>query len=104
MMQFDVNERSRKVAFEPLGKVSDAHADDTILDAARRAAVPLGSSCGAIGICARCRVTVLSGHGNLTPPTAIELRIGRDRGFAADERMACQAAVLGEVVVTTGYW
>ncbi len=92
------------ITFAPLGKAAQARANETILDAARRAAVPLGNSCGAVGICARCRVTIVSGSENLTPRTAIELRFGGERGFAADERMACQAAVLGDVVVTTGYW
>ena len=99
-----MNGLSRTITFTPLGKAADARENETILDAARRAAVPLGNSCGAVGICARCKVTIVSGEENLTPPTAIELRIGAARGFAAGERMACQAAVLGEVVVTTGYW
>ena len=99
-----MNRQSRNISFIPLDKAAEALPDETILDAARRAAVPLGNSCGAVGICARCKVTIVSGEANLTARTAIELRIGAARGFAADERMACQAAVLGDVVVTTGYW
>ena len=99
-----MNGQSRNITFAPLGRVVEGRANETILDAARRAAVPLGNSCGAVGICARCKVTIVSGDENLTPRTAIELRIGAARGFAADERMACQAAVVGDVVVTTGYW
>lgn len=99
-----MNRQSRSITFTPLGKAAEALPNETILDAARRAAVPLGNSCGAVGICARCKVTIVSGVANLTAPTAIELRIGAARGFAVDERMACQAAVLGDVTVTTGYW
>jgi ferredoxin len=47
---------------------------------------------------------VVAGAGNLRPPTSIEVRFGTARGFAYDERMACQAVVLGDCEVTTTYW
>jgi ferredoxin len=93
-----------RVTFSPLGKAAEAKPNETILDAARRAGAPLGNSCGGIGICARCRVRVVAGAENLSPPTSIELRVGGERGFAAGERMACQAVVKGDCEVTTGYW
>lgn len=93
-----------KVTFTPLGRSETAKTDESVLDVARRASVPLGNSCGGVGVCARCRVTVVSGAENLTPPTAIELRFGSARGFGQDERMACQAVVTGECTVTTTYW
>jgi ferredoxin len=93
-----------RVTFTPLGRVAEAKPNETILDAARRAAAPIGNSCGGVGICARCRVRVVAGSENLSPPTSIELRVGAASGFAPDERMACQAVVFGECQVTTGYW
>lgn len=93
-----------RVAFTPLGTSAEARPNETILDAARRAGVPIGNSCGGVGVCARCRVRVVAGAENLSPPTSIELRIGGARGFAADERMACQAAVSGSCEITTSYW
>jgi ferredoxin len=92
------------VTFTPLGRSAAARPDETALDAARRAGAPLGNSCGGTGICARCRVRVLAGAENLSAPTTIELRVSAERGFAADERLACQAIVLGDVEVTTSYW
>jgi 2Fe-2S ferredoxin len=92
------------VTFVRLEREASGKDNETVLDVARRAAVPLGNSCGGVGICARCRVTVLGGAENLSPPTSIESRIGTARGFAADERMACQAVVLGDCSVTTTYW
>ncbi|HEX8155584.1 MAG TPA: 2Fe-2S iron-sulfur cluster-binding protein [Thermoanaerobaculia bacterium] len=92
------------VTFVPLARIAPARENETILDVARRAGVPLGNSCGGTGVCARCKVQVLAGSANLTPPTEIETRIGAMRRFAADERMACQAVVQGECSVTTGYW
>ena len=99
-----MNATSKVVSFTPLGRRADAKDDESILDVARRAGVPLGNSCGGVGVCARCRVQVLSGPEHLTPATAIEVRFGTARGFAPDERMACQAVVLGECEVTTTYW
>lgn len=99
-----MNAPPRNVTFVRLGREAAAKDNETVLDVARRAAVPLGASCGGVGICARCRVTVLAGAENLSPPTSIESRIGSARGFAADERMACQAVVTGDCAVTTTYW
>lgn len=99
-----MNAPSKLVTFTPLGTSAEARADETVLDLARRASAPLGNSCGAVGVCARCKVRVLSGAENLSPPTEIEIRFGTARGFAPDERMACQAVVLGNVEVTTTYW
>jgi ferredoxin len=99
-----VNGPSGEVTFSPLGKSATAKDDESVLDVARRAGVPLGNSCGGVGVCARCRVRVLAGAENLSPPTSIELRFGTARGFIADERMACQAVVTGDCTVTTTYW
>ena len=93
-----------RVTFTPFGRAAEAKPDETILDAARRAAAPIGNSCGGVGVCARCRVRIVAGSENLSPPTSIELRIGGAAGFAAGERMACQACVLGDCEVTTSYW
>ena len=93
-----------RVDFSPLNRSAEVLRDETLLDAARRAAAPLGNSCGAVGVCARCRVRVTRGAENLSPPTVIESRIGVSRAFAADERLACQAVVLGDCEITADYW
>lgn len=92
------------MSFAPLAREAHANENETILDVARRAGVPLGNSCGGVGVCARCKVRVLSGAEHLSAPTTMELRFGTARGFAQDERMACQAVVGGDCVVTTTYW
>jgi len=102
--ELPVNATSKVVSFVPLGLKAAAKDNETLLDVARRAGAPLGNSCGGVGICARCRVRLTEGAENLSPPTTIETRIGTARGFAADERMACQAVVNGECAITTTYW
>jgi len=99
-----VNTTSRKVTFSPLNKTVEARDNETVLDVARHAAVPLGNSCGAIGVCARCAVRVIAGAENLTPPTAIETQVAQRRKLRSDERLACQAVVCGDCEVTTTYW
>ncbi|MGZ4810110.1 MAG: 2Fe-2S iron-sulfur cluster-binding protein [Thermoanaerobaculia bacterium] len=88
----------------PLGRSAETRADETVLDAARRAGAPLGNSCGAVGVCARCRVQIADGATNLSAPTNIELRTASSRGFADGERLACQTVVMGDCSVTTTYW
>jgi ferredoxin len=95
---------SHTVRFTPLGTSAEAKPNETVLDAARRAGAPLGNSCGAVGVCARCVVRVVEGAENLSEPTEIEARVALRRGLAADERLACQAVVRGECMVTAGYW
>ena len=77
---------------------------ETLLDAAQRCGVPLGSSCGGVAACAACVVRVRRGAGNLARRGAAERRLAEREGFDADERAACQACVHGDVVVTTPYW
>jgi ferredoxin len=93
-----------RVTFTPLCSAAGVLANETVLDAARRADVPIGNSCGAVGVCGRCCVRILAGAENLSAPTMIELRVSAQRGFRADERLACQAIVTGDVEVTTSYW
>jgi 2Fe-2S ferredoxin len=92
------------VTFVPIGRSAAGKGDETLLDVARRAGVPLGNACGGVGICARCRVQLVEGAENLTPRTAIEARVSAERGLESDERLACQAVVLGNCTVTTPYW
>jgi ferredoxin len=85
-----------RVSFSPIGNSAEAKADETILDVARRAGVPIGNSCGGIGVCNRCKVKIVQGSENLTPPTRFEID--------PDHRLACQSVVLGDCTVTTSYW
>lgn len=87
------------VTFVRLNLVTEAKADETLLDAARRAGAPLGNSCGGVGVCSRCRVQVVEGMENLSPPTRME-----STRVSGDERLACQAVVFGDVAITTTYW
>ena len=64
-------------------------------------------NCHGLGLCGECRVRVLQGDEHLTEPGLRERWAGRPRGRRdlvrwgneAGERLACQALVLGDVVV-----
>ena len=76
----------------------------TIIAAANRADVPIGQSCNGDGICGWCKVKVLRGMENLSPPTPLERNLMATCAFASDERAACLAKIAGDITVTTGYW
>ena len=48
-------------------------------------------ACGAKGRCTTCRLLVLAGAENLTPPTEPELRYRAAGRLRPDERLSCQA-------------
>jgi adenylate cyclase len=92
------------VDFVPLGRSKEVKQGVTIISAANRAGVPIGQSCNGDGICGWCKVKVIQGMENLSPPTALERRLMTACAFAHDERAACLAKIAGDISVTTGYW
>jgi len=66
--------------------------------------VPVASSCGGEGVCAKCQIEVVEGKENLSSVTEIE-QLAKDRfGWKSQQRMSCQCYVLGDCTVTTPYW
>jgi ferredoxin len=92
------------IRFQPSGRTLRVPRGTTLLDAARRAGLPMASACGADGLCARCGVQVLAGAGALTPETEMERRQKRRNRIDPELRLACRAAVAGDLEVTAGYW
>ncbi len=81
----------------------------TLLDAVRRAGLPLGQSCRGEGVCRSCTVEVLAGADALVPPGPLELRQLRARpDEPLDRRLACQvplpAACAARVVLAHPSW
>src|SRR5258707_5986570 len=85
----DGYDRGMHVFFTPIGRTAEGKADETLLDVARRAAVPLGNACGGIGICARCRGRIVEGAEKPTPPTALQTRGSAPRGADPDQPLGC---------------
>lgn len=92
------------VTFSPSGRTFAVLAGSSLLRAARRARVPIASSCRGEGVCKACRVRILRGADNLSPQSEVERAAAVDADLDPDERLACLARVLGPVVITTSYW
>jgi ferredoxin len=97
---------SAVVEFSPLGVVEgvEESREETLLELARRAGVPLGSACSGAGVCGRCRVEVVEGSGSLTRPTALETAVAERCALGSSERLACQAVVAGPCRVSSPGW
>jgi len=76
----------------------------TLLEAARRAKLPVASACGAVGLCGRCGMRILSGAGSLATEDDVEVRVKHANRVDPSERLACHVAPTGDVEVTARYW
>lgn len=56
-------------------------------------------ACGAKGRCTTCRMIVLKGSEKIGPHTAAELKYQKAGLLLQNERLACQALVIGDIVV-----
>lgn len=80
-----------------MGKTVVASHGQSMLDALLESKVPIDHSCGGMASCGTCLVEVLAGQDNLERPNDLELEMIRDRGFRAQERLACQSLCKGSV-------
>jgi adenylate cyclase len=92
------------VRFRPSGRSVRIPRGTTLLEAARRASLPLASACGAEGLCGRCGIRILAGADSLPPESGDEARVKRLNRVDAAERLACRAVPRGDVEVTARYW
>ena len=88
------------------GAAVEVSAGTTLLAALQAAGHDWMHACGAKGRCTTCRVQVLAGLDNLSPPTAAELRYQAAGRLLATERLTCQAQLpageaLGRVPTAT---
>ena len=94
-----------KVRVQPVGFEYEAEDGQTMMDAAHEAGLYWPTTCGGQGMCTSCACTVDEGADNLDPMSRSELRtlaeeLGETTVKARGLRLACQARVLGDVVVT----
>ncbi len=87
------------ITFQPLGERVEVAAGTTILEAAERHGIFLRHVCGGHAICGTCRCRVLDGGDALTPVARHEARRLRELYAPDGVRLACQAAVHGDVTV-----
>lgn len=76
----------------------------TLMEGLKQAGLPVASSCRGEGVCTKCRVQIIAGAENLSPPTDLELLAYETELLPAVWRLSCQCRVLGDVTVKTSYW
>ncbi|RLI34572.1 ferredoxin [Candidatus Bathyarchaeota archaeon] len=89
-----------KVVFQPSGRRGEFEEGTTLLEAAKSLGIPLESLCGGEGWCGKCKVIIEKGMENLTPMGSAEAKLLTDREIAANYRLACRAAIKGDVVAS----
>jgi len=93
------------VIFQPFDEEYEIDPGDDILLCAQSNGVPMGSACGGWGMCAACRIRILSGSENLNSVDEEEETLQKKYGLHDNERIGCMTFVKsGTVEVTTSYW
>lgn len=61
--------------------------------------VNIDHSCGGNGTCGTCQYEILQGQENLSEIEEVESEMREDRGFAENERLACQSYLKGNIKI-----
>ena len=100
-----------KVTFAPAGVTVEVDPEQypygregepgSILDIALSHGIHIEHACGGQGVCGSCHVVATQGADNLSEPEPDELDVVEQApGNMLNSRLACQAVVTGDVVVT----
>lgn len=65
---------------------------------------PVASSCHGDGVCAKCKITVVSGETNLSVENPTEQFLKEKHQLPRNVRISCQVQINGDVVVDATYW
>jgi len=93
-----------KIRLQPQNRELEAFKKANLLQFLHSKGVPVGSACGGRGLCASCKVTVISGEKNLSKPNDRETELAQRNNLQRSERISCQCKVLGDIEITTSYW
>ena len=84
-----------RVIFADEGKAADVPEGKTLLACALDMGLNISHVCGGDGACGTCRVEVIQGWDNMTPPTPDETYKELEEPY----RLSCQCKLLGDVIV-----
>jgi class 3 adenylate cyclase/truncated hemoglobin YjbI len=88
-----------KVTYFHEATLEDVPEGQTLLDVAIRHRIPHLNQCGGRARCTTCRVQILDGLSNVSPPSAVEQKVASQRGWDEFTRLACQTRVQGDVII-----
>ena len=82
----------------------EAQQNSTLMRTLLAKDIPVASSCGGEGICGKCRLVVVEGEHNLSPIRDREREVLAVQKASANERLGCQARIVGDVTLDASYW
>jgi adenylate cyclase len=88
-----------RIRFLPDEVVVETRAGETLLNAARRSAIPMVAACGGEAACTTCRVLLVEGEERMAEPPADEAALLAPLGANGSIRLSCRAVPLGPVTV-----
>jgi adenylate cyclase len=87
------------ITFLPDNIKEEILTDETILEVAQRASIPLMHVCQGDARCSTCRIHIVEGFENVSPRSHSESMIASQMGFGPEIRLSCQTKVSGNVKV-----
>ncbi|MGA7616393.1 MAG: 2Fe-2S iron-sulfur cluster-binding protein [Thermoanaerobaculia bacterium] len=84
-----------RVTFEDQDQTADFESERTLLSCAIDMGIRISHVCGGDGACGTCRIAVVDGWDQLSPPTPDETY----KELEPPYRLSCQAKLKGDVVV-----
>lgn len=88
----------------PEARISRVAGGTGLLQASLKAGIELPQACGGRASCTTCRVLVKEGEKGLSAPRLAEREMLAESGLLGRYRLACQARILGDVVVERPRW
>lgn len=87
------------ITFLPDQQKVESSEAETLLEVAQRADIPITHVCQGNGRCSTCRVQIIEGQENVSPPSDSEKLIAVQMGFGETIRLACQAKIIGDITI-----
>ena len=95
---------SVRVRFLPSGAAVEVATGTTLMEAVKRADLPIAEACGSDGLCGRCGVRVVGAAEALSEETDAESCAKRRNRIDPSLRLACLVRIAGDIDVTADYW
>lgn len=90
-----------KVKFVPQNVEFEIKQGQSVMDLAHEKGIQIRSTCNGLPSCAECRIKIVDGEWNVSPPSRKELSL-IGTGFYIDQRrLSCQMLCFGDVTVDT---
>jgi 2Fe-2S ferredoxin len=93
-----------RIHFLPSERTVRVVAGTPLLEAARRAGLPVAEACQGDGACARCGMRILSGGEGLSPESEGERAAKLKNRVDGRLRLSCQVRADRDMTVTAPYW